>query len=212
MTITRHIRRPAPIGRSAKIVASQPEPTSCHRIAGPGFAKRHGFTLIELIIVMALIAIMAGLGYPTLQKQLVRVRTMTSARQITATFQRARLEAIRRNTPGTVEIDIAGRRVVADVDGVTFVGLLAAGVEFGAPSGLVGDIVDGFEVGDGKANFTIAGGVLESGAFRIVGPHGNNFVEVKIDPPATARIQILKWDVGSDTFKAQGEGGVSWTW
>ncbi|MCH7665678.1 MAG: hypothetical protein IH936_07105 [Acidobacteria bacterium] len=163
--------------------------------------------MIELIIVMALMAIMAGLGYPTLQKQLVRVRTMTSARQITATFQRARLEAIRRNAPGVVEIDIPGRRVAADIDGVTFVGLLSAGVEFGAPAGE--DIVDGFGA-SGKANFTIAGGVLESGAFRIVGPHGNNFVEVRIDPPATARIQIRKWD--GTAFKAQGQGGVSWTW
>jgi len=162
--------------------------------------------LIELIIVMALMAIMAGLLYPTLQFQFARVRTMTSAKQITATFQRARLEAIRRNAPGVVEIDIPGRRVTADVDGVTFVGLLSAGVEFGAPAGE--DIVYGFGAG-GKANFTIAGGVLESGAFRIVGPR-DNFVEIRIDPPATARIQIRKWD--GTAFKAQGQGGVSWTW
>jgi type II secretory pathway pseudopilin PulG len=160
-----------------------------------------------MLIVMALIAMMAGLMYPTIQKQLVRVRTMTSAKQVVATFQRARLEAIRRNTPGTVEIDLAGRRVVANVDTVNFVGLLSAGVEFGAPPGEV--IVDGFGLSD-KANFTIAGGVQEEGAFRIMGPHKLNFVEVRIDPPATARIQVLKWD-GSE-FRAQGELGVSWTW
>lgn len=207
MTTARHIEHQAQDRHSPRAVTSRPETCSCRRIARPGSAKRRGFTLIELIIVMALIAIMAGLGYPTLQKQLVRIRTMTSARQITATFQRARLEAIRRNAPGVVEIDIAGRRVAADVDGITFVGLLAPSVEFGAPAGE--DIVYGFGA-SGKANFTIAGGVLESGAFRIVGPHGNNFVEVRIDPPATARIQILKWDGAK--FRAQGELGVSWTW
>lgn len=166
-----------------------------------------GFTLIEVIIVLAVMAIMSGLLYPTIQFQLTRVRVMTSAKQVTSVFQRARLEAIRRNTTGTVEIDVAGRRVVGDVDGVAFVGLLSAGVEFGAPPGEV--IIDGFGASD-AANFTIAGGVLESGAFRIIGPRERNFVEVRIDPPATARVQIRKWD--GTAFKAQGEGGVSWTW
>ena len=182
-------------------------------IAGPSRGghlvhhNRRGFTLIEIMIVMALIGLMAGLGYPALYKQFMRVRTMTSAKQIVSVFQRARLEAIRRNTPGTVEIDIPGRRVVGDVDGVVFVGLLAAGVEFGAPGGEL--IVDGFGT-SGKANFTIAGGVQEEGAFRIIGPNAKNYVEVRIDPPATARIEVRKWD-GSN-FKAQGEGGDSWKW
>jgi hypothetical protein len=137
----------------------------------------------------------------------MRVRTMTSAKQVASVLQRARLEAIRRNTPGTVEADIANRRVVADVDGITFVGTLSAGVEFGAPAGE--PIVYGFGA-SGKANFTIAGGVEESGAFRIQGPKQKNFVEVRIDPPATARIVVRKWD--GTAYRAQGEGGVSWTW
>lgn len=168
------------------------------------FGERRGFTLIEVMIVVALIGLMAGVLYPTLQLQMARVRTMTSAKQISAVFQRARLEAIRRNVGGTV--GIGSREVVANVDGIQFSGRLSAGVEFGAPAGE--SIVDGFGVSD-QARFTAAGGVEESGAFRIVGPR-DNFVEIRIDPPATGRVVIRKWD--GTVFKERREGGVAWTW
>lgn len=185
--------------------ASAKSPRFAH--AARPASERRGFTLIEMMIVMALIALLAGGLYPTLQFQFARVRTMASAKQVSAVFQRARLEAIRRNTTGVVRIDIANRRVVGDVDGVIFLGLLSAGVDFGAPGGEL--VVDGFGAA-GEAVFTVAGGVEESGAFRIIGPRDNNFVEVRIEPSATARIAIRKWD--GTAFKAQGEGGVSWTW
>ena len=150
-------------------------------------------------------AALAGLMFPTIQKQIVRVRTMTSAKQVASVFQRARLEAVRRNVEG--EVEIVGRRVVATVDTVTFFGLLSAGVEFGAPPGET--VVDGFAPDD-KAVFTVAGGVRDSGAFRIEGPTHNNWVEVRIEPAATGRVEVRKWDGAA--FKAQGEGGNSWTW
>lgn len=129
---------------------------------------------------------------------------MTSAKQIAAVIQRSRLEAIRHNTTGQVRL--APRGVEAEVGEVTFSGLLSDGVEFGAPPGEA--IVDGF--GDsGEARFTIAGGVVESGAFRIAGPR-ESFVEVRIDPPATARVEIRKWD--GTAFRAQGRGKTSWKW
>lgn len=154
--------------------------------------------------MLALLSLVGGLVYPVLQNQFARVRTMTSAKQIAAVIQRARLEAIRKNTTGSVQI--VGRRVEANVAGTSFSGLLSDGVEFGAPSGLA--VVDGF--GDAKqASFTIAGGVEEMGAFRIVGPR-SSYVEVRVEPAATARVEIRKWN--GMKFKAQGEGGVAWTW
>ena len=148
--------------------------------------------------------IVSGLLFPTIQFQFARARTLTSAKQIASVFQRARLEAIRRNAPGTVELGTRG--VVARVDGVEFSAVLAAGVDFGAPAGE--PVVDGFGDSD-TARFTVAGGVEESGAFRIVGPR-QSFVEVRIDPPATARVELRKWD--GNAYRAQREGGVSWTW
>lgn len=129
---------------------------------------------------------------------------MTSAKQIAAAIQRSRLEAIRHNTSGNVRLAVRG--VEAQVGDSTFFGMLSDGVEFGAPAGE--PIVDGFGDSD-EARFTFAGGVVEAGAFRIAGPR-QSFVEIRIDPPATARVEIRKWD--GTAFRSQGQGETSWKW
>ncbi len=154
--------------------------------------------------------VLAGFIVPALQWQIPRWRLLASAQQVSAVFQRARLEAVRRNTPA--EVSIVGNRAVATVGTITFEGGLVGGVKFGAPAGH--PVVDGFGAAD-KAVFTVSGTVEEEGAFRLAGQR-NLFVEVRIAPPSTARVQIRKWDPQEAAldkkWKAQGEGGKSWQW
>jgi hypothetical protein len=96
--------------------------------------------------------------------------------------------------------------------------LLPAGVDFifQATSGLAS--VDGFnntgnpDPPDDQAIFLPTGSIVDAGAFRF-GDQRGNFLEVRVDPPATARIEVRKWtDADGGKWLSQGEGGTTWRW
>lgn len=59
--------------------------------------KMHGFTLIELMITVALIAIISSMALPAFRDMVSSQRIMTSANEIVTTFHQARSEAIKRS-------------------------------------------------------------------------------------------------------------------
>ena len=80
------------------------------------------------------------------------------------------------------------------------------------------DSVDGFDhsgtiplLPDDQAIFQTDGSILEAGAFRF-GDNRGNFLEARVDPPATARIEVRKWDDVDGFWRAFGEGGKPWVW
>jgi type II secretory pathway pseudopilin PulG len=158
------------------------------------------------MIVLIIIGMLTGFVMFNFPQQIVRWRMTSSANHIASILQRTRLEAVRRNQPGTVEI-IDGE-MVAMIGTLEFRSVLKSGVTFSAPAGE--DIVDGFGDTD-IANFRVDGTVDEAGAFRLGGDRGY-FFEIRIDPPATARTEVRKWDPATSKFVAQGDGGKSWEW
>lgn len=64
--------------------------------------KSHGFTLLELIIAIAVLAILVTVAAPAMQDVLRNNRLTTQANDLVTAFQFARSEAIRKN--GTIEI------------------------------------------------------------------------------------------------------------
>jgi type IV fimbrial biogenesis protein FimT len=60
-----------------------------------GFAA--GFTLIELVVTIAVGAILLALAIPSFTRTLVSARLTATANEVTAALSQARLEAIRRN-------------------------------------------------------------------------------------------------------------------
>lgn len=169
--------------------------------------RRSGFTLVELMLVLAVVGVIGGYVLVNLPQQISRWRLQSSAQQVASVFQRARLEAVRRNEPATVEI-IANRAVARVGTDLTFEIALAGGVEFGAPG--AEPMVYGFG-DDDKAVFEVDGTAREIGAFRLAGQR-NHFMEVRVDPPATGRIEVRKWDPIDEEYKAQGQGGEQWKW
>ena len=57
-----------------------------------------GFTLIELMITVAIISIVFSLAFPSMTTLISRNRTKAAARQLRGDLQKAKLEAIKRNT------------------------------------------------------------------------------------------------------------------
>ena len=62
------------------------------------FQKQTGFTLIEAVIVLAMIGILAGIATPAIIHWLPDYRLRQAAMDIRSNMQKARIEAIKRNT------------------------------------------------------------------------------------------------------------------
>ncbi len=206
-----------------------------------------GFTLIEAMVVVLVLGIAAGLGFPTVLRVVHQVRVTSHLREASALIQQARLEAIRRGAPVVVEIDAATNEMFAyaDLNGANpgepsngefnprdgapprtadyeFRRLLVRGdLSFEEPGGQTGlDSLDGFvnpNMPDQKAIFQSDGSLEAAGAFRFADARGN-FLEIRIAPAATGKVQLrmydptlaVNWD-GTHWY-AHGEVSKGWKW
>ena len=66
---------------------------------------RRGFSLVELMVVMAIIMLIAGLALPQLRKVNTRYKLDTSGHAIAGLIQQARLQAVRSNQPAYAQFD-----------------------------------------------------------------------------------------------------------
>ncbi len=91
--------------------------------------KNTGFTLIEVLTVIAIVAVMAGVVLPNVVGWLPRYRLNSGAEEIQSTLQLARLGAIKENTRATVTFDTANHSFLAAIDGRTIrEGKMPAGI------------------------------------------------------------------------------------
>lgn len=204
-------------------------------------ARDTGFTLIEMLVVVAIIGIIAVLGIPALIHSLYRAKVEGAAEQVSVLAQRARLEAIKRNRQTMLRADTARNEVTVFVDAnenrvrdadEDLLGrfTLPALVSFrGATGGDANDALDilGFG-GDLGPVFEPNGSVVAQGAIRI-GDDRNNVLEVRVVSAASGRMEIRKWlaadmVVSSDPLAGttpaetgagwygRGEEGRGWVW
>jgi len=185
--------------------------------------RRGGFTLIEALVVVAIVGIAALILVPALQKFMHRSRMEGFVRQVAQVMNQGRLESIRRGANVIVRIDTTNNDVVAfaDVDGVNagdppdMLYNPVAGVSDPKRTDyevsrvhIPGDIQriapgtqkteDGFTTDptsttDGIAVFQSTGGVIDEGSFRF-GDDLDNYLEVRVAPAATARIALRMWN------------------
>src|SRR5688572_25369862 len=77
--------------------------------------RPRGFTLTELMVCVALLAILLGLGVPAFASIVERVRVINSFHALTVSLMTARLTAVTRGAPVTVCPSADGRRCRNDL-------------------------------------------------------------------------------------------------
>ncbi len=98
--------------------------------------KNSGFTITELMVTIAVIAILASLAIPNFIAWLPNYRLRSGAEEIQSTLQFARITAIKRNATATVAFDIANETYRASVGGQAIRGgRMPAGIDINSAFG-----------------------------------------------------------------------------
>jgi prepilin-type N-terminal cleavage/methylation domain-containing protein len=197
-------------------------------IRNPRHRREHGFTLAEMIIVVAILGIIILIGLPSFLGTLNRTRLTAASRQIASLLQLARIEAIKYNVPAKVTYDPTSRRFSGfldlDRDGVfdATERPLSASVDlprkilFQGPGDAAENGAAAIDLWDDDAaimgpSFQNDGSANLPGAFRIADTH-ENILEVRIQSTATGKVVLRKWDRVATKFYTHLENGQAWEW
>ncbi|MHB8862092.1 MAG: pilus assembly FimT family protein [Pirellulaceae bacterium] len=94
--------------------------------AGPSRVDRHGFTLLELIIVLAILSVLIAAAWPALRRPVLRSAAQQAARQLVKDLARARMKAVEsgsvmrfRFEPGGMQYKVESAIVSMDTQDTT---------------------------------------------------------------------------------------------
>lgn len=88
--------------------------------SGRRLASQAGFTLTELLVVVAIIGIVVGLSIPNFTRSIDNARLKAASQQLAAVYQDARLRATQNNTPYEILLSAPGvtpSRTCIDLNG-----------------------------------------------------------------------------------------------
>ena len=190
-------------------------------------ARERGFTLIEMLVVLAILSVAALMSIPYLSAQIQRSKLLGVASQVSGMMRLARLDAIKNSRCGMVAIDLGARKVNAfsdkDSDCLPDAGeeigevILPKSVTFEAPGNVTGAAsVKDFTTRSGLpsfAKFQGDGSIEVTGAFRFkseaLGTGAPNYLEVNVEPAATARVAMRKYE---SSAWVENDGTGVWKW
>ena len=201
--------------------------------------RERGFTLVELLVVIALIGLLALWGVPTLLNTLSRTRLVGASKEIATMIQLGRLEAIKKGgVNGDVQNRVTAIRYNAGLRSFDLLlddtadgnfnpttplqgrYTLPTGVSLwapGEPNPEGTDAIDAWDEPPGGPDtfagpiFVSDGSVRVAGAYRLADTRGN-YLEVRVDFPATGKIVIQKYFPSLTAWFENGEATHEWEW
>jgi prepilin-type N-terminal cleavage/methylation domain-containing protein len=87
------------------------EPKRRHVLYPPCRFSHQGFTLIELIVIIAVIGLLAAITALSIPSWRANISLRTTARDVISSFQFARVEAAKRNSDIQVQVTVGGAGV-----------------------------------------------------------------------------------------------------
>lgn len=138
--------------------------------------SQQGFTLLELIVAISIMAILAAIAAPSFNTWRQQSHLKAQAREVFGAFQRAKSEAVTRNTTVTVTFEE---------------GIGAAGKWEISDSIAKGEMISGVQISnvsftDKKAGFNARGLPLEGGSVQVKNSHST--YSVKLSPAGSVTI------------------------
>lgn len=212
-----------------------------------------GLTMVELLVALAILALVAIISMPALRAMIVRANLEGTGQEIANALRQARLESVRNSAPAVVSIDSTTDELVAFIDRnnasvatgfrgsdliynpeaapslpdnakdfIVYRMHISAKVKGGGPA-TDSAAVDGFTDRGAlprAAVFTAEGAVKDVGGFRLNDGlregAGNvrNFLEVRVEPASTGRVQLRKWNEADNQWYARDmrNGKSTWVW
>lgn len=164
-------------------------PNPKFQIRHPQSRRQGGFTLLELVVVMALAGLIVALVIPRLGGTLEGLKVRMASRQVAALFRTARVQAISGGKPAVVTVDPRGGQLWMQGQGQ---GGQQVERRVGLPSGVRVALLDerNRPLGDrgGQVRFTPRGG--SDGAKLTLSGWGRQ-IQIVVDP-LTGRVAILE--------------------
>ncbi len=184
-----------------------------------------GYTLIELLLALALAAVITGMTVPMTSSALDELRTAAAARYLAARIMNDRMDAIRRSTSVALRFQAGSSDYTfapytdGNGNGVRTADILRGvdppigasqqlqdnfpGVHFGLLSGLPdadgarGGGTDGVRIGSARILTMSPDGTATSGTLYLQGRRAQYAVRVL---GATGRTRVLRYDTGAGTW------------
>jgi prepilin-type N-terminal cleavage/methylation domain-containing protein len=77
-----------------------------------GAARQSGFTLIELMIIIAILGTLSAIAVPNILSYRTNSRLRAGANEMLATFRKAQVAAVKRNYNSVIDFNTAGKAIV----------------------------------------------------------------------------------------------------
>jgi len=114
---------------------------------GKWHQKEHGFTLVEVAIVVAVIGLLAAIGFPALSQWIPNYKLKAATQELYGNLQKAKMDAIKTNSTVTTAFD-SSTCTTSNGGGYTFTnsgtGDVVASVSFSGGICLTAGDINGF--------------------------------------------------------------------